>query len=449
MTEPNKKKQSEKLTWTSYYEKLSSRQRKGFWLLSSLNVLFFLTMWLFGGASFLNIFSLFAFGQALIFVWYHYFNATKAKSRWREWVDAIGFAVVAASIIRTVFMEAYTIPTPSMEESLLVGDFLFVSKFHYGPRMPQTPLSFPFTHNTMPFSETKKSYLNWINLPYYRLPGFTNVSRFDAVVFNWPADTVAGQMPDKKQNYIKRCIGLPGDTIKIVRGVVFIDGKKIDMPQKMMYKYKVEAKFPFDSKALQEIGVNFHPTMGYDNSGREQLFSDPNDDVQSDVTGRFYEQHLTGEQMLKISKMPNVVSIDTAFMEEGQENHGYDPFQQGWNTDYFGSLWIPKKGATIPLNKQTYTLYRRAIQDYEGNATLELKGDQVYLDGKVAASYTFKMDYYFMMGDNRHNSMDSRFWGFVPEDHVVGKAVFIWMSMDRWSSGFKKIRWSRLFHLVN
>jgi signal peptidase I len=381
----------------------------------------------------------------------------------REWADAIIFAVVAATIIRTFIMEAYTIPTSSMEKSLLVGDYLFVSKMAYGPKLPNTPLSFPFVHHTLPLTTSTKSYLEWIKLPDYRFPGFGHVQRFDAVVFNYPAgDTVSTRFQsnisyytlvkeygrkrvwsdkrnfgdivyrpvDKRENYIKRCIGMPGDTLQIVDREVYINGKKIHNPGKQQFQYRVYTDgSSINPKILQKLNI----TEG----GRTGL------------PGQFIYV-LTDEARDALAKLPVVKKIEVLNNPKGdwdKDIFPQDP-QYRWNRDNFGPLWIPQKGATVKLNEKTLPLYKRAIRVYEGN-DLKIKDGKAYIDGKPANEYTFKMDYYWMMGDNRHNSADSRYWGFVPENHIVGKAEFIWLSLDPNKPFFDgKIRWNRVMTLV-
>jgi signal peptidase I len=385
------------------------------------------------------------------------------KSPAREWADAIIFAVVAATIIRTFIMEAYTIPTSSMEKSLLVGDYLFVSKMAYGPKLPNTPLSFPFVHHTLPLTKSAKSYLEWIKLPDYRFPGFGHVKRFDAVVFNYPAgDTVSTRYQsnisyyslvkeygrervwkdkrsfgdivyrpvDKRENYIKRCIGLPGDTLLIVDREVFINGKKIHNPGKQQFQYRVYTDgSSINPKILEKLNITEGGRTG--------------------VPGQFIYV-LTDEARDALAKLPVVKKIEVLNDPKGdwdKDIFPQDP-QYKWNRDNFGPLWIPKKGATIELNKKTLPLYKRAIRVYEGN-DLKIKDGKTYINGKPADHYTFKMDYYWMMGDNRHNSADSRYWGFVPENHIVGKAEFIWLSLDKNKPLFDgKIRWNRVMTLV-
>lgn len=349
----------------------------------------------------------------------------KKKSAGREWVDAIVFAVIAATIIRGLFIEAYTIPTGSMERSLLVGDFLFVSKMSYGARTPITPVAFPFAHHTMPIINTK-AYWDGIQLPYYRLPGFGKVERYDVVVFNYPmdADAPLNRPVDKRENYIKRCMAISGDTLKIVDAKVFINGKPADLPKMSQTQYYVKTDgTDFNPKALENIKA----------------------DVER-VTADEYVITMPKGEVNKIKAFSNVKSVVPVIAEQNtfeQQVFPSDPHYK-WNQDNFGPLIIPKKGWTVKLDSLTYPLYQRAITVYEGNK-LEVKDNDFYINGQKANTYTFKMNYYWMMGDNRHNSLDSRYWGFVPEDHVVGKALFVWMSWNENGTFLDKIRWNRLF----
>lgn len=348
------------------------------------------------------------------------------KSVFREWVDAIIFAVIAATIIRTFFIEAYTIPTGSMEKSLLVGDFLFVSKISYGARIPITPLSFPFAHHTMPIVGGK-SYLEWIKVGYHRLPGFGNIKHGDCVVFNWAAEN-EGRPVDKKENYIKRCLGTPGDTIELKDREVFINSHATPLPEFAQSSYHVVTDGTgFSDQAVKRIGL------------RDGEALSPFE----------YNLHLTKKNAEDLALFGNVKKVEANIVPKGMFQDFIFPFEQkyAWNVDNFGPLWIPKKGATITIDSSNISFYRTVIAEYEGNK-LEERDGKIRINGSDNTSYTFKMDYYFMMGDNRHNSADSRFWGFVPEDHVVGKAVFIWMSWDTNGSFIHKIRWNRLFNTI-
>jgi len=390
------------------------------------------------------------------------------KSAVREWVDAAVFAIVAATIIRTFVFEAYTIPTPSMEKSLLVNDFLFVSKMSYGPRVPNTPLSFPFVHHTLPITGGK-SYLDWIKWPYQRLFA-SAVKRNDIVVFNLPVgDTVindevnfgsrvtyyeairqAGgdrqkvwdefgsiiitRPVDKRENFIKRCVAIAGDTLEIRSGVVYINGKLNEIPAGLVSNYLLETKGqPLNMDDLNET---------YDINEEEG-------EVRH-LGGNQYEIFLTKDQVAIFSKLSYVQSlmpVNFTYFNCPPGLGGADIFPNDtayakWTIDNYGPLYVPKQGATIALNAETYPRYERVIRTYEGN-TLERKNGKILLNGNEASSYTFKQNYYWLMGDNRHNSLDSRYWGFVPEDHVVGKASLIFFSYEngpRWNRIFRGIK---------
>ncbi len=380
----------------------------------------------------------------------------KKKSKGREWFDAIIFAVIAATFIRLFLIEAYTIPTPSMERSLMVGDFLFVSKVNYGARVPMTPVSFPFAHHTMPLFGTK-AYYDGIQWKYRRLPGFQKIKRNDVVVFNFPeGDTVAleaqndnyyqminrsskdqihanftidSRPVDKRENFIKRCVAIAGDTVSMRDGMVYVNGEASPMPGTGGFSYLVEFKTP-------DVNYRTYKDMGF------QIFQVDNKTFQFDGTPTMVED---------LKKLSEVAKVTPLIMPANQYDPSIFPHDPNrpWNIDNFGSIIIPKKGWTVKLDTANMPIYERTIRIYEGNK-LEKVGSDWILNGKVATEYTFKMDYYWMMGDNRHQSADSRLWGFVPEDHIVGKALFIWMSVDGNSESiFSRIRWSRIFKGIN
>lgn len=378
----------------------------------------------------------------------------KKKTKSREWFDAILFAVIAATIIRVFFIEAYTIPTASMERSLLVGDFLFVSKVNYGARIPMTPVAFPFAHHTMPITGTK-AYWDGIEWKYRRLPGLSDIKRNDVVVFNYPqGDTVAleyqdqdyyqmvrslgwkqvnsqftivSRPVDKRENYIKRCIGIAGDTVSMKNGLVYLNGK----PEKLKNTGQIGYEVVFKT---QDVNFGVFEDMGFNVS--EEIVP---------MSQNSYQFTGTEPMMEKVRKLDFVQSVKE-LTEVDQKRDGdifpYDP-NRNWNVDNFGPIILPKRGWTVKLDSATMPLYERSIRIYEGNK-VEKSGKGWLINGVPADSYTFKMNYYWMMGDNRHKSADSRYWGFVPEDHIVGKALFIWMSYDTNGSFFSKIRWNRL-----
>ncbi len=385
------------------------------------------------------------------------------KKGWREWVDAAIFAVVAATLIRTFIFEAYTIPSGSMEKTLLVRDFLFVSKLSYGPRIPNTPLSVPFVHNYLPGLDTK-SYSELIKLPYMRWFA-SSPKRNDVVVFNFPAgDTVihkegyesaqpyyffVRQMGrenvlnndelkpivvhpvDKSDNYIKRCIAIAGDTLQIKDGAVYIDGKEQPVPpqSERLYKVTVNANRFLDKDYLGDLGIKINE-------------SDNSSDLRATASPSVYLINMTQKEKGLLEKSEVIKSIEPYYMDQPSplEFFPFDTIHK-WSPDQYGPLWIPKKDMKITLTAENYSIYERAIRNYERNDFYTANG-KFFLNGAETTGYTFKMDYYWMMGDNRHGSQDSRFWGFVPEDRIVGKAWMIWFS---WEGG---PRWKRLFNIV-
>jgi len=371
----------------------------------------------------------------------------KPKSKVREWWDAILFAVIAATLIRWLIMEAYTIPTPSMENSLLVGDFLFVSKFHYGTRTTTTPLQIPLTHQKIWFTNVP-SYLEWIKLPQYRLPGFTHVKRNDVVVFNVPPRALNENIDypiDLKTNYIKRCVAVAGDTLEIRDKQVYTNGEKLENHSEVQYSYLVTSDGPINERNLTKLDLGVEDYQVY---GRQQ-------------DGKFvYLMWLTRQKADVIKQLPYVKGVEEQKRDEPDGTIPYSTYYDwsggsndtkkfyDWSTDNFGPIWIPKKDATIQINDSTLALYGTTIKLYEHNDEVKIEGNTLTINGQAVTEYTFKQNYYFMMGDNRHNSLDSRFWGFVPEDHIVGKAFFIWLSLDSNASFLHKIRWNRFFKVI-
>ena len=357
-------------------------------------------------------------------------KAKKKKSEVRSWIDAIGFAVIAATILRTFLIEAYTIPTSSMEKSMLIGDFLFVSKVAYGPRVPMTPIAFPLVHHTMPIGNGK-SYTEAVKLPYHRMKGLGEIERNDCVVFNWPAETL-GRPVDKKENYVKRCVGVPGDKIELIDAQLMVNDAPQEEPEgmKKQWHYNVSTK-----------GNGLNPNILYEKY-----------DITEGGYGRNkneYNLTLTNESRDAIQNFTNVTSVKRQYEKGGIYADYIFPHDKNfkWNVDNFGPITVPAAGETVSITTENLSIYKDIIERYENNK-LEVVAGEIYINDKVATTYTFAMDYFWMMGDNRHNSADSRFWGFVPENHIVGKALFVWMSWDKNAKGLNKIRWNRLFSSV-
>ena len=409
------------------------------------------------------------------------------------WVDALVFALVAVYFINLFFFQNFVIPSSSLEKSLLTGDYLFVSKLSYGPRIPETPLTMPLTQHTLPVVNTK-SYLDWPHWDYRRVKGLGNVKLNDIVVFNYPAGdslcsadayqeqdyyalcsyigkslmTAQGfQQPDlkamnpieqrdylekviamgrkyirnnpgeygevitrptdRRENYVKRCVGLPGQTLQIKNRIVYLDGKPNKEPDNVQYTYYVKLKSQMPTELMDELGISNEDMASLNQNGYLPL---------------------TKKAAQALAKHKELVaSIRLNIDAQTGDLYPLDAYT-GWTRDNYGPIWIPKKGATVQLNMKNIAIYERPIQVYEHN-DLKVKNGQIYINGRLAHTYKFKMDYYWMMGDNRHNSADSRYWGFVPEDHIVGKPIFIWWSKNPDYSGFKGVRWSRLFNIVD
>lgn len=421
------------------------------------------------------------------------------KTATGEWVSSIAFAVIAATLVHTYFIQPYVIPTPSLERTLRVGDLLFVSKFHYGARAPMTTVAAPMVHDTLPVLGVK-SYLTKPQLPYFRLPGFTKVDRNDIVVFSWPADTVrqffkkekgVDKPIDKKSNYVKRCVGIPGDSLAVIDGYVYINGKQLQLNDraKPQYDYTIYAQKGVSSKLMENVGAEgferkyivgalnqqqanaINPySIGFRKrpDGQFDVYT-KSDGIPIEVvrkngialkeeTGRQRTAPLTDEMVATLRKESSIDSVVRDVDPKGRQ--GGNNFPQNvnypWNYDQMGPIYIPEKGKTVALNLNVLPLYKKIIREYEGN-TISVSGNQVILNGEVADSYTFKQDYYWMMGDNRDHSEDSRAWGYVPENHIVGTPIFIWASFDNFvnakgqpNSPWKwKPRWDRIFTTVN
>ena len=357
-------------------------------------------------------------------------NNKPKKSKFREWIDAIVFAAVAATIIRGLLFSAYAIPSGSMEGTLFAGDFLFVSKISYGPRMPITPLAIPFLESEV----TKyniKTYWDGIKLPYFRLPGLTEIKKGDVVVFNKPEEaTPSYNRPiDARTNLIKRCQATPGDELSIVNGQVIINGKAASNAEKIQTSYKVTFE---DFKTFNQ-----------------DVFQNLNIEILNQIDFNTFEMIIPKDNLKTFSGYSKIKSIIPVVIPKGQYQQDVFPNNPKfkWNQDNFGPLILPKKGYVIPLNDSTMILYKRAIELYENNK-VEQKGTDYFINGSKTNSYTFKMNYYWMMGDNRHNSLDCRFWGYVPEDHIIGKAMITWLSIDNNGTFLNKIRWNRIFKLI-
>jgi len=399
-----------------------------------------------------------------------------------EWIDALIFAVVAVTIINIFFFQNYKIPTGSMEKTLLINDHLYVSKLKYGPKLPNTPIAFPFVQNTLPFTTSIKSYLNWPNWGYKRLKGFSKIKNDDIVVFNfpegdtvvleqtaapyyaicrntgmqfkmmdekagnkiksdkeyyalgrqevWSRSTIVAHPVDRRDNYIKRCVAIPGDTLKIVAGQVYINSKPQKHFEDMQFKYKITTDGSgINPEAFEKLGI----------------YNDPKtfDDVTEYGNG-IYVIPLTEKAVKALRENVKVKSIERIVNDDPNADIFPHSPKYPWKQDDFGPLWIPKKGVTVKIDVDNLCLYERIIGVYEANK-LEVKDNTIYINDKPATTYTFKMDYYWMMGDNRHGSSDCRYWGFVPEDHIVGSPKFIWLSLDPTKSFPANIRWKRMF----
>ena len=414
------------------------------------------------------------------------------RSSFNEWIGSIIFAIVAATFVHNYFFQPYIIPTGSLEKSLLIGDFLFVSKFHYGARVPSTTIAFPMVHDTLPLIKSR-SYLKKPQLPYMRLPKFQKIKRNDIVVFNWPADTVrqffvkeaAVKKPtDKKSNYVKRCVGLPGDKLEIKKGFVYINGNKNVLPDRarIQYNFTAYSNKGISSRKLSQLGLtDFYRKFRIENITQNSyaklspyLVGTSGNSTDnfvvvtresgipislvrslglriSEVLEKSKELNLTIEEAEEIKKQGLVDSLVQRNQKIKTPNTNFFPnkIPFDWNQDNFGPIQIPASGKTIDINLSNLPLYKKIIVDYENNS-LKTIGSEIFINDKKVNQYTFLQDYFWMMGDNRHRSEDSRFWGFVPEDHIVGKPVFIWFSISGINDGITnwKIRWDRVFTTV-
>ncbi len=343
-----------------------------------------------------------------------------------EWLKAILFAFITILLFRIFFFEAFTIPSPSMENTLLTGDYIVVSKLSYGPRIPITPLSFPFVHQRLPFTESTNSYLEWISIPYFRLFGSPEIKNNDVVVFNYPMQN--NRPIDQRIYYVKRCVAISGDTLEVREGQVYINGVYNDLPEKLQFNYKVVTdNDTIDSDTITKLGLTEGGQMN--NKGG-------------------YWFTLDIENVEKIKKVPHITSVTPMLEKKGSYSDYMFPENEHflWNVDFFGPIYIPKAGDSVQLSIDSLPLYERIISVYEKN-NLRVSNDSVFINNKYATHYTFKMNYFFMMGDSRHNSADSRFWGFLPEDHIVGKAKWVLMSINK-SDEKSTIRWDRWFKKV-
>ncbi len=374
-------------------------------------------------------------------------RSLKPKTSAGEWISSILFAVVAATLVHNYIMQPYTIPTSSLEKTLLVGDYLFVSKFHYGAKPPRTAISLPMVHDTLPLVKAK-SYYKGLQYPYFRIPGFQKIKRNDIVVFGWPVDTLVDILNpygavdikpmDKKSNYVKRCVGVPGDSLEIRNGYVYINGKQNELPD----------------RAKLQFGYAFR-TSSHLNPAYAAERYDITDLYPMDNSYQVFQAHLTDEAFEKFKNYPSLDTIVSTKNQAGvwDKNTFPQDSRYPWNNDHFGPIYIPKKGITVPITSESIPFYKRIIEVYEGSELgidnkISQSGTQVLLNGEPLTEYTFKMDYYWMMGDNRNNSQDARMWGYVPFNHVVGKPVFVWLSLDQYGKGFNKIRWDRMFTTV-
>lgn len=417
-----------------------SSRKVRFWVVTVLYVLWFVVwtqnlLWLLGVAVIYDYY----FSRYMDKIFLNKYRAFKKRNKTvkyvLEWVEALLYAVVVVIPLKLYFFGMYVIPSSSMEQTLLVGDYLMVDRLAYGPKMPNTPISFPFVQHTLPLTKDTPSFVEWFQFDYKRLWGYSKVKNMDVVVFNFPAgDTVALAWPnstyydilrqagsreiieqqtkivyrpvDKRENYIKRCVAVAGDSLLFKNETLYVNGRAVEAPSGVEYDYEVQLSGAAQPKIMT----------------------------------------LTKEQASKIKASGGVITR-AVYQAAPDDMYPHRPDLYPWTKDDYGPLWIPKRGVTVPLNMSNLPLYERIIKNYEGNK-LSIKDSTIYINDKVAVEYTFNMDYYFMMGDNRDNSADSRYWGFVPEDHIEGKASFVWLSITPEKSIFNGMRFSRMFRSI-
>lgn len=362
-------------------------------------------------------------------------KAKQPKSTKREILELLFIALILVPLINIFLLQSYAIPTSSMESEMLVGDKLFVSKIHYGPRVPMTPLALPYVHNSVFGAQ---SYTEAVSLPYMRMPGISTLTNNNIVVFNYPGNDPGGSPDhpvDKRTNYVKRCVGIAGDSLKIVDGEVYINGSLLERPEKSQFMYRVVLDTPggLSKRVRKKLGIR---------------------EIQSDGSNSgIFAMHLTDKAAEELGKMKIVVNIEKLIHPQGRtfERQGIfgNDTTKNWNRDNYGSIYIPKAGEKVKITSENHTLYDKAIKVYENNPTYKFENGQASINGNPIEEYAFKMNYYFMMGDNRHHSLDSRYWGFVPEDHIVGKPVFVWLSTESNGTWSEWIRWDKSFRTVH
>jgi signal peptidase I len=384
------------------------------------------------------------------------------KTKTEDTVSSLLFAIIVATLVHTYIIQPFTIPSSSLEKTLLIGDYLFVSKINFGARTPMTAVALPMVHDSIPFSGVKSylfnddvtkketSIFSKFQLPYFRFPSIETIKRNEIVVFNQPADTLLDmdnfrptrnyyKPIDKKTNLVKRCVGIPGDSLEIREGDIYINGKPTKLPEsaKPQYNFFVNTQ-----------GINMDQNSLVNLYGAREGLKNGNGDFALTNNGE-YLLTLTDKEAITIANNPVVKGVKKYLLPKGEDGDVFPHVSSlGWNIDNFGPIYIPKKGKTIKLDIKTLPFYKRIIQEYENNS-LKVNGDEIVINGKISTSYIFKQDYYWMMGDNRQNSLDARFWGYVPFDHILGKPVFIWFSWDKDGSGLNKVRWNRVFSVVN